>query len=223
MACLLYCVTQSAAGVVPSIIGVAEQPVRRYDAAGLGVYWSELSGPDAIRGEGPGRRVAEQRYQQVLRAIVAEITPIPFPFPAVVPDLEALDGVVTAELSHLEEALTRLSDTVQYDLTATWEEEAQQDLSAPVSGKEYVKRRQEAEARVGAIDAKLRSVTAECVREWRSPKDFRKHVWRALVPRSDRERFIAALRSAGPSQGVKLRLSGPWPPSEFVMPKEKAQ
>jgi hypothetical protein len=131
--------------------------------------------------------------------------------------------VIAEERNHLEEALIRLAGTVQYDLTATWESEVQQDLAAPVSGREYLKRRQEAEARVGAIDTKLRTVTAECVREWRSPRDFRKHVWRALVPRSERERFIAALRSAGPSQGVRLRLSGPWPPSEFVLPKEKAQ
>lgn len=223
MACLLYCVTQSVGGVVPSIVGVAEQPLRRYDSAGLGVYWSELRDPEAILGDRPGRKLAEQRYQHVLRAIVAEITPIPFPFPAVVADLEALEGVIAGERGHLEEALTRLSDTVQYDLMATWEAEVRQDLAAPISGKEYAKRRQEAEARVGAIDAKLRSVTAECVREWRSPRDFRKHVWRALVPRSGREQFVAALRSAGPSEGVRLRMSGPWPPSEFVVPTEKAR
>ncbi len=36
------------------------------------------------------------------------------------------------------------------------------------------------------------------------------------MPRDCRERFLASLRSAGGSEGVRLRLSGPWPPSEFV-------
>ncbi len=115
-----------------------------------------------------------------------------------------------------EEALVRLADTVQYELTATWAAEEQTDLATPVSGREYLKRRQEAEARVAAIDAKLKSVTNNIVHEWRSRQDRRRHLWFALIAKDDRERLIAALRSAGPSEGVRLRLSGPWAPNEFV-------
>ncbi len=105
---------------------------------------------------------------------------------------------------------------VQYELTATWADDERADLATPVSGREYQKRRQETEARAAAIDTKLKTVCAGIVREWRSRQERRTRIWYALMARGDRERFIAALRSAGPSEGVRLRLSGPWPPNEFA-------
>ncbi len=206
--------TQSG-GELAATIGVGEQPVIAHDSAGLRVYWSEVANPDALS-DGPSKKLAEQKYQQVLREIINRSTAIAFPFPAVVTDLESLDKLIADERGVYEEALLRLADTIQYELTATWAVEEQTDLSTPVSGREYLKRRQEAEARVAAIDAKLKSVTDGVVREWRSRQDRRRHLWFALIARDERERFIAALRSAGPSEGVRLRLSGPWPPNEFV-------
>ena len=131
-------------------------------------------------------------------------------------DLEAVEKYVAEERVPLRSALTRLGDTVQYEMIASWTADDQADLATPVSGREYLKRRQEAAERIAAIDNKLKTVTGDCVREWRARQDRRKHHWFALVPRQDRERFVAALRSAGPSEGVRLRLSGPWPPGEFV-------
>jgi Gas vesicle synthesis protein GvpL/GvpF len=195
--------------------GVGEQPVVAHESQGLRAYWSEVANPETLS-EVPARKLAEQKFQQVLREIIIRTTAVAFPFPAIVADLESLDKLIVDECSLYEDALARLADTVQYELTATWAGDEQTDLATPVSGREYLKRRQEAEVRVAAIDAKLKSVTTGIVREWRSRQDRRRHLWFALVPRSDRERFITALRSAGPSEGVRLRLSGPWPPNEFV-------
>src|SRR5271157_5385919 len=215
MACLLYCVTLSNTESISGITGVSDQPVEARDAENLRIYWSEVANPETLA-EAPVRRLTEQKFQQVLREIVTRTTPVPFPFPAVVVDLEAVDKLAAEQRGYYVEALTRLADTVQYELTASWTADEQTDLATPVSGREYLKRREAAEARVAAIDAKLRTVTAGIVREWRSKQDRRNHLWFALVSRDDRERFIAALRSAGPSEGVRLRLSGPWPPGEFV-------
>ena len=112
-----------------------------------------------------------------------------------------------------------MNNALQYEIIATWADDQQADLAAPVSGREYLKRRQQAAGRIAAVENKLKSVTADSVREWRSRQDRKTHRWFALVGRECRERFIAALRSAGGSEGVRLRLSGPWPPSEFVMPR----
>ena len=213
--CFLYCVTQSGGELATTMIGVGEQSVIAHDREGLRVYWSEVANPDALS-QGPSKKLAEQKYQQVLRAVISRATAIAFPFPAVVADVESIDKLIADKRGVYEEALVRLADTVQYDLTATWAAEEQTNLATPVSGREYLKRRQEAEARVAAIDTKLKTVTAGVVREWRSRQDRRRHLWFALIGRDDRERFIAALRSAGPSEGVRLRLSGPWPPNEFV-------
>ena len=143
-------------------------------------------------------------------------TAIALAFPTIIPDPESMDTAVAGQTEHLAEALNRLAGTIQYQLTATWTEDELADLATPISGKEFQKRRAGSEARVAAIDTKLKTVTAGIVREWRPRQDRRKHLWFALMACEDRERFVLALRSAGPSEGVRLRLSGPWPPNEFI-------
>jgi hypothetical protein len=198
--------------------GVGDEAVRTHESPDFRIYWSELPDPAATLAEGMAIKTAEARFRQVLREIVVSVTPIPFPFPAVVPDLEALDKLIAEQAEFYHEALTCVSDTVQYEMIATWTADEQADFASPVTGREYAKRRQEAADRIAAIDTKLKTVTGEYVLEWRSRQDRRKHHWFALVARENRERFIAALRAAGPSEGVRLRLSGPWPPGEFLRP-----
>jgi hypothetical protein len=216
MPCLLYCVSHLESEAVRDVVGVCDEPLRGLESLGLRVYWSEIADPEAALAEGAARKGAELKYQQVLRQIVAQTTPIPLPFPVVLADVEAVEKHIGEEREFFGEALNRLGDTVQYEMIASWTADEQSDLATPVSGREYLKRRQESEERIAAIDAKLKKVGAGCVREWRARQERRKHHWFALVGRQDRERFVAALRSAGPSEGVRLRLSGPWPPSEFV-------
>lgn len=215
MACLLYCVTLASAESLSNLDGVADRSVLAHDSSDLRVYWSEIANPETLV-EGTSRKPAELKYQQVLRETILRATALAFPFPSVVPGPESIDAALAEEREHYAVALTRLADTIQYELTATWKDDERADLATPISGKEYQKRRAENEARIAAIDTKLKTVTAGIVCEWRSRQDRRKHLWFALMLRDDRERFIAALRSAGPSEGVRLRLSGPWPPNEFV-------
>ena len=197
------------------MIGIAEQTVLSHEFQQMRVYWSEVATPEALL-EGAGRKAAEQKYRQVLREIVNLITPLSFPYPAVVANLEELDDLLTEGRERYSEALERLAGNVQYELTATWSDNESSDLATPVSGKEYLRRREESESRVAAIDAKLRSVGSGMVLDWRARRDRRSYLWFALMPRAAREQFIAALRSAGPSERVRLRLSGPWPPDEFA-------
>jgi Gas vesicle synthesis protein GvpL/GvpF len=222
LASLLYCVTPNHAEPISGLAGVADQPIVALEASDMRVYWSEIANPETLL-EPPVRVPAEQKYRQVLKEVALRGTALSCPFPVVVPDIEAIDSLVAQHREYYARAFDRLADTIEYQLTATWEERERTDLATPVSGREYVKRREEAEARVAAIDSKLKTVTAGIVRDWRSRHDRRKHVWYALVHRDDRDRFVAALRSAGPSEGVRLRLGGPWPPNEFVESGNRAE
>lgn len=215
MACFLYCVTLKNGDTLSNLVGVAEQQVSSHELQELRVYWSEVSTPEALL-KGPSRQAAEQRYRGVLREVVSHTTALSLPYPSVVANLEELEKQLDLEQSRLQETLTRLAGNIQYELTATWTDNESKDFATPVSGKEYLKRRQESEARVAAIDGKLKVVTSGIVLDWRARKERRSHLWFALMPRDAREQFIGALRSAGPSEGVRLRLSGPWPPDEFV-------
>ena len=220
MPLLLYCITQPTPAVNISA-GVCDTAVDSREMLDLRAYWSGIADPQSCLGDAEAVKKAAIQYHQVLREILALATPIPFRFPTLLEDEEAMQQQLEAEQQLYRDAVVRLDNTLQYEIVASWPDEQQGDLAAPVSGREYLKRRQEALSRVAAVDAKLKAVSAESVREWRSRPERKTHRWFALLPRENRERFIASLRTAGASEGARLRLSGPWPPSEFVTPRSK--
>ena len=215
MPVLLYCVTQANESVSIAA-GVCDSIVQSHEFAGLRFYWSEIANPEACLGDTESLKKAASQFRQVLRQILSATTPLPFPFPTLLESAGEMEDHLRAERELYRAALERIGDAVQYEIVASWAADEQADLAKPISGREYVQRRQEAAGRVAAVDSKLKGVTGDSVREWQARQERRTHRWFALVPRKDRERFVASLRSAGPSEGVRLRLSGPWPPTEFM-------
>jgi hypothetical protein len=215
MPILLYCVTLSGEGVSVAA-GVCGSVVQSHESAGLRFYWSEILDLEASLGDGELLKKAASQFQQVLRAILSVATPLPFPFPTLLRSTGEIEDYVGAERERYRSSLERIGGTVQYEIVATWAADEQADLATPISGREYAKRRQEAAERGTAVDSKLKRVTGDIVREWRVHQERRTRRWFALVPRQNRDRFVASLRNAGLSGGVRLHLSGPWPPSEFI-------
>ena len=218
MPCLLYCATQPSAAVNVAV-GVCNAVVESRAMLGVRVYWSNIEDSESCLGKPESLKQAALQFHQVLREILAVTTPIPFRFPTLLDASDNLEQHLAPEQELYREALARVDGAVQYEIGATWADESGSDSAAPISGREYLKRRQQAAERVAAVESKLKSVTAESVREWRGRQERKTYRWFALVPRECRERFLASLRSAGGSENVRLRLSGPWPPSEFVAPK----
>src|ERR1039458_9409164 len=220
MPCLLYCVTQPNQ-IVKMAAGVCEGEVQSREMLGVQVYWSEIVNPEACLGSSESLKKAALQFHQVLREILATATPIPFRFPTLLENEDGIEQQLAEGQDLYRGALQRIGDAVQYEVVGSWPEDEQVDLATPVSGREYLKRRSQATERIAAIDSKLKSVTTDSVREWRARQERKNHRWFALVPRESRDRFVASLRSAGPSEGVRLRLSGPWPPAEFVTPRDE--
>jgi hypothetical protein len=212
---LLYCVTQAKKSVSITA-GICDSVVESHELEGLRFYWSEIANPGDWQRDAESLKKAASQFQQVLRQILSITTPLPFPFPTVMQSAEEMKDRLALEQELYLSTLGRIGDAVQYEIVASWPADEQTDLARPVSGREYTQRRQEAALRVAAVDGKLKGVTGNSVQEWRTRQERRTHRWFALVPRKDRKRFVACLRSAGPSEGVRLRLSGPWPPSEFI-------
>src|ERR1019366_8404813 len=141
------------------------------------VYWSEIANPESCLGSAESLKKVALQFHQVLREILATATPIPFRFPTL---LESEDGI-EQQLAEGQEvyrgALERIGDAVQYEVVGSWAEDEQVDLATPVSGREYLQRRSQATGRIAAIDSKLKSVTAGCVREWRGPQERKGQPW----------------------------------------------
>ena len=215
MAILLYCLTLADGPSLSIAAGAVGREVRPMELRSLRLYLEEITDSDFSLAGTDSLRKATSQFNQVLRQISAESTPMAFPFPTVVESRETAERLIADRESSYHSALLRLAGNVQYEIVATWEEGQQADTAAPVRGAEYLRRHQLDMNRVAGLDAKLRSVTADSVREWRKRQERKSHRWFALVARDQQDRFLSALRNAGPSEGVRLRLSGPWPPSEF--------
>jgi Gas vesicle synthesis protein GvpL/GvpF len=218
MPCLLYCVTQSDKAVNVAS-GVCAAEVESREMLGVRVYWSHVNDAESCLGTADALKQAALQFHQVLREVLAATTPIPFRFPTLLDNADGMEQQLASEQEMYREALARVAGAVQYEVIATWSDEPATDSAAPISGREYLKRRQQAAERIAAVESKLKRVAAESVREWRGRQERRSYRWFALVPRECREAFLASLRSAGGSENVRLRLSGPWPPSEFVAPR----
>jgi len=218
MPSLLYCVTRPSRPLHVAS-GICESAVLSREMLGVQLYWSDIGDPEECLGTADSLKKAALQFHQVLREILAAATPIPFRFPTLLRNEEVMEQHLAGEQELYRAALERIGDAVQYEVVGSWAADEQADLATPVSGREYLKRRSLATGRIAAIDSKLRSVTGDSVREWRARRERKSHRWFALVPRESRDRFVTSLRSAGPSEGVRLRLSGPWPPAEFVTPR----
>ena len=218
MACLLYCVTHPNPEVKVAS-GVCEAPVQSRELLGVRLYWSNLDDPEICLGAAESLKKAAVQFHQVLREVLTVTTPIPFRFPTLLERDEVFEEHLSAEQGLYHDALARVGNSLQYEIVGTWTDDQEADFSKPVTGKEYLQRRQQASGRIAAVESKLKSVTTDSVREWRGRQERKTHRWFALVSRENREKFLAALRTAGGSEGIRLRLSGPWPPSEFVTPR----
>jgi hypothetical protein len=218
MASLLYCVTLPAPPISVNS-GVCDAPVKSREILGVRLYWSNLDNPDTCFGGADAVKRGALQFHQVLREVLIVNTPIAFRFPTLLESEESFETHLSTEQELYRDALTRVDNALQYEVIGTWADEQEADFAKPVSGREYLERRRHAAGRVAAVESKLKAVTADSVREWRSRQERKTHRWFALVPRESRERFLASLRTAGGSEGIRLRLSGPWPPSEFVAPR----
>ena len=167
----------------------------RAKCLGCRLYWSEIANPDECLGTAESLKKAALQFHQVLREILAAATPIPFRFPTLLESEEVLERQLAEGQEFYRAALERIGDAVQYEVVGSWAVEEQVDTATPVSGSEYLKRRSQASGRIAAIESKLKSVTVDSVREWRARQERKSHRWFALVPREDRERFVALLRT----------------------------
>jgi hypothetical protein len=218
VAVLLYCVTLADAAAIKVASGVCNIAVRSVELGQIRAYLGDIADPDGCFGNAEALKNATAQFGQVLRGLLAATTPLPFEFPMLFERQQGLEEFITAHEPVYYEALQRVAGKAQYEIIATWDEERPADAATPVKGAEYLKRREVQMARVAAVDTKLKKVVGDFVLEWRTRQDRRNYRWFALIQRGQREAFLAGLRGAGPSVGVRLRLIGPWPPMEFVKP-----
>jgi hypothetical protein len=217
MPILAYCVSMTHHFLDAPTEGIAAAAVYEIEDLGLRAWYSEVEA-DTFSGADQVTKAALE-FHKFVSAVFREGTVLPFRFPTI---LESVDELRT----HLEEkaawytnALRRSEGLAQFEARII-----SKTKPVPVgeSGKEYLEQRKQVHDRNAQAVADLLRGLDDYLREHHvkeTPQGTR------VFLQVERLR-VGAVREAsaqiGVPDGVEIRLSGPWPPTEFLpVPEEE--
>jgi len=200
---LLYCLTRANAEAPPGGIGGAA--LERVLADEVACWYSA--------GAPPSHTAKDDvlAFHRVLDAFLRKGAVIPFRFPTTLPDAVALEAWLGANREKIAGELERLGAMVQMEVHVAGEPAA-----PAASGKQYLESRRDAQRALETVAETLRQSVADVAAEWRQRETRDGLRCYALVPRGQEREFAARIDASG--LGARVRVSGPWPPAEFLDP-----
>jgi hypothetical protein len=211
---LAYCVAEQQSQIDTPRSGVEEAPVRAVDAGVLRCFVSDFGSYM------PNEPVPEmvKAFNQVLQRIFAQTTIIPFRFPTLVESEDVLRQFLEGRFAEYGSALRRLSNKVQMDVRISVNSGGGPTDSSrqSQSGKSYLKDKRERYQQAQSMLEEFRRVSGSLAEKWvqdDTPSGIRGF---ALVDRSSLPVFLEKIGCVLTPAEVSARITGPWPPSEFV-------
>jgi hypothetical protein len=208
---LVYCIAEQQSRLDLPSEGVDGAPVHAVDIDPLRCFVSALG---ARMPYDPVPEMVKQ-FNRVLQRIFSQTAIIPFRFPTIIETEDVLRQFVEPRAAEYVNALHRLRNKVQLDVRITLAPSGAPEGPAQ-SGKSYLQERQ---ARYGEVQSTLerfRSASGSLAESWverDTPAGIRGF---ALVDRSSLDAFLDRIAGVLTPAGVSARVTGPWPPSEFV-------
>lgn len=212
MPLLAYCMMEAEAVVDKPLAGVAGTTMEELEESGLRCLFSRFPSREHIS-RIPAVESALS-FHQVLQILFRQAALISFRFPTVVENEEELQQYLREHASRYTSDLFRLRHMVQMEIhLSTPRGRGRGGL--PASGREYLQGRQAQAAGLKAEAEQFRQATRTWVREWRERTRGEEILCYALLDRN----VVAAFQQAAQELSLSwpgTRLSGPWPPSEFM-------
>jgi Gas vesicle synthesis protein GvpL/GvpF len=208
---LAYCIAGQKSEVEPPHSGVEGAPVRWVDSGVLRCLASDFG---RRRPDAPVPEMVKE-FSQVLQRIFEQTVIIPFRFPTIVEGDEVLRRFMEVRSAEYGEALRRLHNKVQMDVRITLAR-ADQSKSRVQSGKDYLEGRRTRHQQLQSVLSEFRRGSGSLAEAWVQrdrPSGIRAF---ALVDRDVLDDFVKELGRVPVPAGVSARITGPWPPSEFV-------
>lgn len=231
---LAYCITEQRAEIEFPKSGVAGAPIRSLSVAGLLCLVSDFDSP-LDRESLPQ---FAQAFHQVLQRIFAQTAIIPFRFPTVIESEKELTQFIGDRSGEYRAALERLRNKVQMDIRVFLKPAGRAEsnsgakepsrvssrvrarvasrISGRISGKQYLLGKRDRQREVESGLTALRRAAKPLVDRWierDTPGGMRAF---ALLERSSLPGFLEKIRQVRTRPGSVARVTGPWPPSEFV-------
>jgi hypothetical protein len=220
-----YCVVRAGCHPPAGLKGLSDHLVEGRDIGPFTVWASPEPGPPRLDLEGISR------HHAVVRAASDSGTPLPVRFGAWAPDHEALVRRIERHRGELEAALAAVQGRAEFGLTIEDDGAATLETArsgkAPEDGRAYMRelsrhyagRRRYKERRDAVLES-LRETLAELGLDERvrrlSPPGLLSVAH--LVARSHEARYRALVEGfvREHARGIRVHLSGPWPPYSFV-------
>ena len=210
MAILLYCVSKRGAPGTELLTGVAGDPVVRVELADLAIFTS--SNPDKSHWLSPQLQTSALEFHRVLKEMFESTAIIPFRFPTVFEDEKQLSECMRERAREYVVLLDKFRELAQMEIRI-----ANPDLTKPIgSGAQYLRLRQISTSVIDTFTGELRGTLSELSQDWRQrpAKDgIRAFV---LVHRNQVADFRNIMRYIPVPSELSVRVSGPWPVSEFI-------
>ena len=196
--------------------GVRDAAIESLVESGIRCIVSHFDFPAAAGTVPQFRKDDALQLHHVVTAVFQQAAVIPFRFPTLLPESE-LRGFVKEKSQAYLDALSRLREMVQMEVRIASKASAP---ATPASGTEYL---QALQARTKALEeaaALLRNLAGALAQDWRERPLAQGLRCYALVRRDQIGPFRERMRSLPVGDMVTLAISGPWPATEFLEPRD---
>jgi hypothetical protein len=211
---LLYCITLDDDSVSPLGSGVAGYAVEQIRTSGLCCLCSAICGTEELQ---PRVRDTALEFHRVVQQAFEQTTVIPFRFPTLITDSGELITHLRQNAEKYKSALARLRHMVQMEIRIQQQADAgTSGETSQQSGSEYLRDRQMRQKRLQDLADAFKNATSPAITEWRQRLSADKIRCFVLVARSAVSEFKQALAAVDVGHGLAIRVTGPWPPTEFI-------
>lgn len=207
---LAYCTLLAASPVRLAEAGVRGSALQPLDLAELRLVYSDLDvEPEWTRDDA-------LQFHGVLRSVLEQADVLPFRFPTLLPDDEALRNYLREAAAELLTALRHIAGAVQMEVRIATNPPVAPRKGAAPSGAEYLRARGAELKTLEAAAEQARAALQDVAREWRQRETPGRLRLFALVGREHVAELQHRATSLEMPEGVAVRVSGPWPATEFV-------
>jgi hypothetical protein len=211
MSILLYCVTEKSK--LPTLgPGVAGLPVLSLEHGELAGLFSQTAFGEGWTGA-PLKESARQ-FHHVLQGVFESRAIIPFRFPTLLREPEELTAHIRANSLEYLAQLAKFRTSVQVDITVDLLDPAR--ASCQTSGTKYLRERQKRSEELDRIAEKLYAHVNSATQGWRIRPTPHGLKVLALLDRDSVAVFNTSLQRFPVPPGLSIRISGPWPVTEFL-------
>ena len=193
-------------------MGVADRPIFSIQESGLRGFVSQFSPTAAAPGHSV--RDAALTFNRVLQAIFSHTELIPFRFPTVVADEREIVGYIRENAPDFLAFLSRFQGKVQMEIQV--QARIDRNLNRAQSGKDYLHLRRGQMLAVRESVSNFQNSLASYIEDWRVRGAAEHARCYVLIERSAIEPFLQKATTVSLPDGIRARLTGPWPVSEFM-------